>query len=224
MTNELDLKQIIGLLRSRLRMLLSCSLIGILLAMIINVLSPKIYEAYFELQLGKVMVGGNSDGTKESYWVSVPQSVDARRILMSPVKISQSVVEACGYADTNENRKKLINQIRINALDSVGSEIFVYVRLSGRDAVIRCAEAVRSIEIANSNAELKKYIESASAAGKNSKIIKVVPAISSAEIRVSSDYIYPRIYLNLIAGMFMAIFVGLFAEWLYTRYKNMVGT
>ena len=220
MTNDLDLKQILEFMRSRLRLIIFCGLVGATLALIFNTLSPKIYEAYFEFQLARVMLEDDSEVPKRLRWISVPQAVDARRILMSPMKISQSVVEDCGFQDTNQNRKNLINQIRINNLDSAGSELFVYVRLSGKEAVSKCAEAVQSIEIANSNSELKKYIEAASAAENKIKIVKIVPAISSGNIRISTDFIYPRIYLNLLAYISIAIFSGLFIEWLYLRLKS----
>jgi uncharacterized protein involved in exopolysaccharide biosynthesis len=115
MTNELDLKQILGFLKSRVGLIVATGLFGAAVALTINVMSPKIYEAYFEFKLARVLVKTEAQTAKEPNWVAIPQAVDARRILMSPMKISQSVVEACGYIDTNENRKKLINQIRINA-------------------------------------------------------------------------------------------------------------
>ena len=217
MTNELDLKQILGFLNSRVRLLIVSGLIGAAVALAINAMSPKIYEAYFEFQLARVLVKTEAQATKGPNWVTVPQAVDARRILMSPMKISQSVVEACGYSDTNENRKNLINQIRINALNSAGTEVFVYVRIDGKEEARKCAEAIESIEISNSNSELDKYIKAASNKNGDIKIVKTFPAIPSGSIRVSSDYIYPRVYLNLIAYIFIAIFIGLFLDWIYLR-------
>ena len=217
MTNELDLKQILGFLNSRVRLLIVSGLIGAAVALAINAMSPKIYEAYFEFQLARVLVNTEAQATKGLNWVTVPQAVDARRILMSPMKISQSVVEACGYSDTNENRKNLINQIRINALNSAGTEVFVYVRIDGKEEARKCAEAIEAIEISNSNSELDKYIKAASNKNGNIKIVKTFPAIPSGSIRVSSDYIYPRVYLNLIAYIFIAIFIGLFLDWIYLR-------
>lgn len=222
MTNELDLKQILGFLKSRVRLIIATSLLGAAVALAINVMSPKIYEAYFEFKLARVLVETKAQGAKEPSWVPIPLAVDARRILMSPMKISQSVVEACGYIDTNENRKKLINQIRINTLDSAGTEVFVYVRMDGKEAARKCAEAVQAIQIANSNSELDKYIQAVSNADSQTKVIKTSSAISGGGIRVSSDYVYPRVYLNLIAYIFMAIFIGLFLDWVYLRLSAVI--
>lgn len=222
MTNELDLKQILGFLKSRVRLIVATGLLGAAVALTINVMSPKIYEAYFEFKLARVLVKTEAQTAKEPNWVTIPQAVDARRILMSPMKISQSVVEACGYIDTNENRKKLINQIRINALDSAGTEVFVYVRMDGKEAARKCAEAIQAIQIANANSELDKYIEAVSNAESQTKVIKTSSAIPGGSIRVSSDYIYPRVYLNLIAYIFMAIFIGLFLDWVYLRLSAVI--
>lgn len=217
MTNELDLNQILGFLKSRVKLIVASGLLGAAVALIINVMSPKIYEAYFEFKLAGVFLKTEAQAAKEANWVAIPQAVDARRILMSPMKISQSVLEACGYVDTNENRKKLINQIRINALDSAGTEMFVYVRMDGKEAVRKCAEAIQTIQISNSNSELDKYMQALSNADSLTKVIKTSFAKSGGAIRVSSDYIFPRLYLNLIACIFMAIFIGLFLDWVYLR-------
>ena len=222
MTNELDLKQILKFLKSRTRLLIGSGLLGAAVAITINMLSPKIYEAYFEFQLAKALVKTESQVAKEPKWVTIPQAVDARRILMSPMKISQSVVEACGYIDTNENRKKIINQIRINALDSAGTEVFVYVRMDGKEAVRKCAVAIQAIQITNANSELDKYIQAVSNADSQIKVIKTSSAIPGGGIRVSSDYIYPRVYLNLIAYIFVAIFIGLFLDWVYMRLRSVI--
>jgi uncharacterized protein involved in exopolysaccharide biosynthesis len=217
MTIVLDLKKILVFIKSRARLLVVSGLIGFSLAVTINFISPKLYEAYFEFQLARVLLKAEGLAAKEPHWVTIPQVVDARRILMSPMKISQSVVEACGYMDTNENRKNLINQIQVNALNSAGTEMFVYVRIDGKEAAKKCAEAILAMEITNSNAELDKYIQSASNPIADKKIVKAFPATPSGGIRVSSDYIYPRVFLNLVAYIFIAIFMGLFFDWVYFR-------
>lgn len=222
MTNELDLKQIVEFLKSRVRLLIASSLLGAAVALTINIASPKLYEAYFEFQLARALVKAESQTTKEPNWVTIPQAVDARRILMSPMKISQSVVEACGYKDTNENRKKIINQIRINAINSAGTELFVYVRLDGKEAARKCAEVIQAVQIANANSELDKFIQTASNADSQIRVIKTFPAITGGGIRVSSDYIYPRVYLNFVAYIFMAIFIGLFFDWVYMRLRSVI--
>ena len=81
----------------------------------------------------------------------------------------------------------------------------------------RWEQAIEAIEISNSNSELDKYIKAASNKNGDIKIVKTFPAIPSGSIRVSSDYIYPRVYLNLIAYIFIAIFIGLFLDWIYLR-------
>jgi hypothetical protein len=91
------------------------------------------------------------------------------------------------------------------------------VRIDGKEAARKCAEAIQAIQIANANSELDKYMEAVSNADSQIKVIKTSSAIPGGGIRVSSDYIYPRIYLNLIAYIFIAIFIGLFLDWVYMR-------
>lgn len=221
MTNELDLKQILEFLRSRFVLLMVSGFIGAIFALTFNVMSPKIYEAYFEFQLPRVLLSSDSQGSKSPHWVTIPAGVDARRIVMSPIKISPDVVKACGYVDTNENRKKLINQIQINTLNSSGTEMFVYVRLEGKEETKKCAEAILVNQIANSDAELAKYIKSIDSVNQEMKIIEKFAATPGI-IKISSGYVYPRIYLNYVAYISIAIFIGLFLGWFYPQLKENV--
>lgn len=219
MTKDLNINEIMQYFRKRFLLLFYFGLTGLVLGLLINFFSPKIYESYFEFQLAGVYLKSELNESAKPMWVITPAAVDARRILMSPMKIDPRVVEACGYLDTNHNRKKLINQIYINLLNPAGADMFVNVRIEGAGAAKKCAEAIQEVEISNSNAELGKYLRKLVDSGMASKILDKRTASLSGPVRVSSDPIYPRESLNLLASISLALILGLLIDWFYSAFK-----
>ena len=219
MTKDLNINEIMQYFRKRALLLFYFGLAGLIVGLVINFFSPKIYESYFEFQLAGVHLKSELNGSAKPIWVITPAAVDARRILMSPMKIDPRIVEACGYSDTNQNRKELINQIYINLLNPAGADMFVNVRIEGAGAAKECAEAIQTVEVSNSNAELGKYLKKLVDSGMASKILDKRMASLSGAVRVSSDPIYPRKILNLLASISLALILGLLIDWVYFGLK-----
>lgn len=175
------------------------------------VLTPKLYEVYFEVNIAKIEVGSTTPLGSASHWSPVSQGRDLKRALEAPMGYSKSLIEECFGVDTNANRKNLVSSAQLGVANS-GYTLSVTMRLAGEAKVKMCAEkyAQYIVGMLNQSLEDKLIADSKSPANSHSsKILHSDKAALLIPVRLADDYVRPEklrvIGLSLIFGFLLAL-------------------
>lgn len=172
--------------------------------------SPKVYEAYFEINIAKMEIQSTTDSGVKSYWEPVTNGRELKRALQAPMGYSKGLIEKCFGSDTNSNRKHLVNSTQLGVANS-GYVLSITMRLEGLDSTSKCADAYGKYIIDNLNLSLddrlkdNAQIHSSSIAN---KILRANKAAFLIPVRMADGYVRPEklrvIALSLLLGSMLA--------------------
>ena len=185
--------------------LLSWAFLGFLAGIIYCTLSPRIYEAKFNVALA--MVNGHY----------IPSLDGARRLFANPEDIDAPMLLACNLSDSNTDRKKLASSIFSSKFDPEKTLVSVRVRVDGKQAAIDCATYLSKYMVMKSDALSLAYIERLKAGGEaisQSRLSSVATGVN-----VSDSFILPRPYHTISAFILLSVMLGLFLVWLKAQLR-----
>jgi len=187
----------------------------LLLGSIYLAVTPKTYEAYFEVRTAKILVNDR--------WEALKWARYARRDLMSPQWFSADLVKVCMGEDGNAIRRSLVNSIQVNIIDDSGGLMGIAVRLAGIDSPKKCANLLAETMVKASNASLVKrladdgYIAANATKGKINQFEK--PAVTFP-VQMSDSYLRPQVDKVLLAGFIMGLMFAFASVVLKGRYRG----
>lgn len=197
------------------KLLIICQLACLLLAGVYLTLTPKTYEAYFQVRTAKILANEK--------WEALKWARYTRRNLMSPQAYSNQLVQACTGGEDNAARRSLVGSMRIDIIDDSGGTLAIAIRLTGVERVKKCAEMLAETIVKDSDAALVKrlndegFVEGNIVKGKINKFEK--PFISS-QVQMSDSYVKPKwFHVYLIASLLGFVGVLAFAI-LRRRYRS----
>lgn len=198
-------------LRNR-KLLIVYQMISLLLSGIYLTITPKTYEAYFQVRTAKVLMDGN--------WTVLKLARNTRRDLMSPQGFPVEIVNACMEGNSHSLRRSLVNAMQIDVIDDFGGVMGVAVRLVGISHAKECANLLANYIVDNSNNALSKRLDdegfvAGSATGRIRAFEK--PMVTS-QVQMSDSYVKPRITNVLIIATLAGFFVALAHAILRKRY------
>ena len=178
------------------------------------VLTPKVYEAYFQVRTAKILV--NKD------WAALKWGRYTRRDLNGPRTYPTELVQLCTGSDSNASRKNLVNSIYIDVIDDSGGVVGVVVRLAGPKEARICAEALAKFVVEVSDVALSKRLaDEGFSTPKTSGggVLNFERPMITSQVQMSDSHIKPRLFQtiiwSLLAGFGLAISLGILKE----RYR-----
>lgn len=197
------------------KLLIICQLASLLLAGVYLTLTPKTYEAYFQVRTAKILVNEK--------WEALKWARYTRRNLMSPQVHNASLVQACMGGDANAIRRSLVGSIQIDIIDDSGGMLAIAVRLTGVEKAKKCAQLLAESIVEVSDAALTKRLSDESfVAGNNikGKINAYERPLITSSVQMSDSYVRPKspdVYLSAtLLGLMGAIAISI----LRRRYRS----
>lgn len=206
-----------GARRARFLMLFAGA--GLLLGLTLLFISPKRYEASFLIKMPTANAL-NEFGILQPHLIKVvPPAFDAKKLLLKPELFSGATLAACGYSDTNADRKSLVKAIYATEAD-YGSSVLVAVRIPGKEMARGCATALISDVLAFANTEKNNYVHYVLQVNKNITATSMVntDAKLTAPIRISDGPVSPRPWHLLIGLTLFGLMFALLIDWLRALY------
>jgi hypothetical protein len=200
-------------LKKSYRVLTFFGITGFVIGGLIYLASPKIYEATFILKLPSANAISPLGEIEKHIIKPVPTALDVKKTLLQPANLSNDVVMICGFEDTNEGRKKLVNSISSNIVN-YDSGLQVIIRLPGADVVKLCANRLSGELLNFSNNEKDRYVDYANRSSliKNSMLVNENAQLT-APIRISDGVVYPRLNRLLLGCLILGLLLSCLIDW-----------
>ena len=179
------------------------------------IVTPKTYEAYFQVRTAKILV--------DDRWSALKWARYTRRDLMSPQNYSAPLVQACMGGDGNAIRRSLVNSIQVDVIDDSGGVMGILVRLVGAEQSKKCANLLaQSIVQISDNALLKRLTDDGYIAPNmiKGKVNNYEKSVITSEVRMSDSYVRPQFFQVFLASILMGLAAAFSAVILGKRYRG----
>jgi hypothetical protein len=197
------------------KLLIICQLACLLLAGVYLTLTPKTYEAYFQVRTAKILVNEK--------WEALKWARYTRRNLMSPQAYSNKLTQACMGGEGNAVRRSLVGSMRIDIIDDSGGTLAIAIRLTGVERAKKCAEMLAETIVKDSDAALTKrlsdegFVVGNTAKGKINNFEK--PFISS-QVQMSDSYVKPKWFHVFLSASLLGLMGAIAFSILRRRYRS----
>lgn len=197
------------------KLLIICQVISLLLAGIYLTVTPKTYEAYFQVRTARILV--------DERWSALKWARYTRRDLMSPQNYPSTLVQDCMGEEGNSIRRSLVNAIQVDVIDDSGGVMGVLVRLVGVEQSKKCANLLaQSIVQISDNALLKRLTDEGYIAPNmlKGKINNYEKSIITSEVRMSDSFIRPKGFQVFLVSVLIGLVAAFSAVALRKRYRG----
>lgn len=135
----------------------------------------------------------------------VPDPVELKKFFLRPEAFSEKTVQACGFSDSNADRKELVRSI-FSQVTEYGSAAMVAVKLPGKDRVSRCANSLASSATLFLDKEKDLKLAFLKQFNPNQSWLVNQNAQIAYAVRISDKPVSPST-LKIVLGVSMAIFL-----------------
>ena len=191
--------------------LLSSMAAGFFGGVIYILCAPKIYEVTTFLSLPYTSAIDRNGVVLKNSLNFFPPPNEVQKQVTNPLNITDEMLSSCGMDISNANRKKLVNSLRLNAVDKDDRAILLRVHLEGKANASKCAVELIQLVSKSTNQAKDRYISNLKASGIY-VLINQNSAVSDKLI-VSDSYIYPRPILNILLGALAGLLLAIFGSW-----------
>jgi hypothetical protein len=171
---------------------------------------PEKYEASFIVKVPVINSVDKENRILPKAIQFVPSPVELKKFFLRPEAFSEETVKACGFSDSNSDRKELVGAI-FSQTTEYGSAAAVVVKLPGKDRVFRCATALSSSATAFLDGEKNRKLLFLKQFNPNQAWLVNQNAQIAYAIRISDKPVSPDA-LKIVLGVAMAII--LFGIWI----------
>jgi len=199
--------------KGNLKLLVILEIACLLAAGIYFLMAPRIYEANFSISLPKVSVTPETNPPKLRLMISPQEFI---RPTQDPMAYSEEFVKACMGADSNANRKKMINGLQLGVKQQ-GDVIAFTLRLEGSERPAQCAGLMMQRAFDDLTASQDLYLKTR-ASGAIDPATYVRPALVQS-VRMSDSYVKPDLYRILTSGFLAGIFLTVFISLMRKKYR-----
>jgi len=196
------------------KILISWQVVFLLLAGIYLAITPKTYEAYFQVKTAKISIDGN--------WSVLKLGRNTRRDLMSPSGFPADLVKSCMGDDNHALRRSLVDSIQIDIIDDFGGVMGIAVRLVGIEHARDCANLLANYIVEGSDAALnKRLVDDGFVAGviQKGKVQAFEKPAVTSQIQMSDEYVKPRSKNILILASLLGMMGSIAYAILRRRYR-----
>ena len=217
---NISYRSITGWLSGNWKMLVLIELICLLTITLYVVLTPRIYEADFSIQMPKVQKISTTIGAKNE-WTMMISGLDYMRGWQNPLRYPNEFITNCMGSDTNQNRKKFVNANQMR-LQNHGDVIQFSLKLEGLETTNRCANLLLHLVWNDVNQtfdnELRRESQTPNPSSLFSAINYAKPALVDL-IRMSDSFIKPEIGKNILLAIILGLFITVFVARLKVKYR-----
>lgn len=196
--------------RGNLKLLVVLEIACLVVAGVYFLMAPRIYEANFSISLPKVSVTPETNPLKLRLMISPQEFI---RPTQDPMAYSDAFVKECMGEDTNANRKKMIQGLRLGVKQQ-GDVIAFTLRLEGVERLTKCAALMMQRAFNDLTASQDLYLK-ARTSGAIDPATYARPALVQP-IRMSDSYVKPDLYriltIGFLAGIFLTVFISLMRQ------------
>lgn len=207
---NISYRKVINFLNKNKKILIYSQVFTLILGASYFAFSPKVYEAYFEINIAKMEIQSTTDSGIKSHWEPVTNGRELKRALQAPMGYSKGLIEKCFGSDTNSNRKHLVNSTQLGVANS-GYVLSVAMRIEGLDSSTNCADAYGKYVIDNLNLSLGDRLRDDAQMHSSlsaNKILRSNKASFLIPVRMADGYVRPEklrvIALSLLLGFLLA--------------------
>jgi hypothetical protein len=207
---NISYKKIISFINENKKILIYSEIFTLILGATYFALSPKIYEAYFEVNIARIKIESIVSTETKIRWDSITQGLALKRALQAPMGYSKDLIVKCFGTDTNKNRKNLVNSVQFGVANS-GNVLSVTMRLQGLDNLNNCVDAYANYVIDNLNRSLEDKIKD-NAQWQSKLVAEKIIGFNKANllipVRLADGYVRPEkmrvLALSLLLGFLIA--------------------
>ena len=212
---QLTLPSILHWILSQRRILMLWLVLGLIIGVLAVELTPARYEASFVVKMPVSNAVNQNNQILDKEIQFVPNPLEVKKLFLRPEAFSAQTVQSCGFEDSNENRKSLVNSVT-SEVSEYGSGVLVVIRLSGKDRVSLCANALMADAIAFANAEKNRAIAFIRRFNGANAWMVDHDAYAPYAVRISSASVSPNpwkiiigsVCLSLALGVWLSIAIG----------------
>lgn len=197
------------------KLLIICQVVPLLLAGIYLTLTPKTYEAYFQVRTAKILVNEK--------WEALKWARYTRRNLMSPQAHNADLVQACMGADGNAIRRSLVGSMYIDIIDDSGGVLAVAIRLTGVGHAKKCAQLLAESIVEVSDAALTKRLSDEGFVVGNTvkgKINAYEKPLITSQVQISDSYVKPKWFHVFLSASIFGLLGAIAFAILRRRYRS----
>jgi len=194
-------------------------MLGLVLGLVIGVLvvklTPERYEASFVVKMPVSNAVNQNNQILDKEIQFVPNPLEIKKLFLRPEAFTTQTVQSCGFEDSNQNRKSLVNSFT-SEVSEYGSGILVVIRLPGKDRVSLCANALMADAITFANAEKNRAIAFIRRFNGANAWMVDHDAYAPYAVRISAASVSPNSWkvimgsmcLSLVFGVWLSITIG----------------
>lgn len=202
--------------------LLALALSGIIAGITTLSFFPEKYEASFVVKVPVINSVDKENRILPKSIQFVPGPVELKKFFLRPEAFSEETVKACGFSDSNSDRKELVGAI-FSQTTEYGSAAAVVVKLPGKDRVSRCAMALASSATAFLDGEKNRKLLFLKQFNPNQAWLVNQNAQIAYAIRISDKPVSPS-GLKIVLGIAMTIFlIGIWVLVSLSQAKKVLG-
>ena len=197
------------------KLLIICQLASLLLAGVYLTLTPKTYEAYFQVRTAKILVNEK--------WEALKWARYTRRNLMSPQAHNVNLVQACMGGDSNAIRRYLVGSMQIDIIDDSGGVLAIAVRLTGVEQAKKCAQMLAESIVEVSDAALTKRLSDEGFQAANTtkgKINNYEKPLITSQVQMSDSYVKPKWFHVCLSASLLGLVGAIAFAILRRRYRS----
>jgi hypothetical protein len=204
------------------RLLIVWLVVGLVLGVSVASWMPARYEASFIVKMPVSNAVNQNNQIQDKEIQFVPNPIEVKKLFLRPEAFSSSTVLACGFADSNGDRKSLVNAVTSEVAE-YGSAIMVAVRLPGKDLASVCANALMADAITFSDTEKNRAL--AFIRQFNPAVVAMVNqnAYAPYSVRVSSNQVSPNPWKIIFGCICACLVLGVWLSITWTQLVRRLG-
>jgi hypothetical protein len=148
----------------------------------------------------------------------VPDPVELKKLFLRPEAFSLQTLRACGFGDSNADRKELVQSV-FSGVTEYGSATLVVVKLPGKDRVSNCANALMSSATIFLDQEKNQKLDFLKQFNPNQSWLVNQNARIAYGLRMSDKPVSPNA-IKLVLGIALGIF--LLGLWIFVSWSQVL--
>jgi len=179
---------------------------------------PKKYEASFIVKVPIINSVDKENRILPKGIQFVPDPVELKKLFLRPEAFSLQTLRACGFGDSNADRKELVQSV-FSGVTEYGSATLVVVKLPGKDRVSNCANALMSSATIFLDQEKNQKLDFLKQFNPNQSWLVNQNARIAYGLRMSDKPVSPNA-IKLVLGIALGIF--LLGLWIFVSWSQVL--
>ena len=219
---ELTFSKLIDWALARRKSLLALAFGGFITGITALSFSPEKYEASFIVKVPIINSVDKENRILPNAIQFVPDPVELKKLFLRPEAFSSQTLRACGFNDSNADRKELVQSV-FSGVTEYGSATLVVVKLPGKDRVSNCANALMSSATIFLDQEKNQKLDFLKQFNPNQPWLVNQNARIAYDLRISDKPVSPNA-IKLVLGIALGIFLlGLWTFVSWTQVLRVLG-